>query len=466
MPPTPSTSYAPIFPTPRRKSSTGPAPAFSTAPTVRPTPLVSASTFGAPFAAAAPILPKPAWPPVAPSSPFSSAPQPAPPHESIAPALNPVAPVFTPARALPARTQAASQPVQAVPNFFASSIPTTAEASRVTPSQQLPLPQTAAAPPRPPLTASPKALSPALEPTRQQPPSPKPPSSPPKSDRRPLITSLSSTLTAKLLQEVAATASRRAAELGLKQRWQDLTQQQARTRESLARRLAAQVMNEFVTLQSARMAFEIARRDRNLARWTFSSWNERTEMQKDARIREEDRQRRLKAVTAEIGLGPSWAVEDEIVEYEEDEVGDGDHMSIPLSSGLEISSMDSGVVDDKRIAGRLKRAETARRQIWTPSTFLDILCERVDSAFTNMSSPRRPRFDILVFSSSRKESFAKWLACKFGLEGSDMRHASAKTRHVDIHLLMPNDGLFVPERDLHTAGAIFFDCTTDLSNNM
>lgn len=313
-------------------------------------------------------------------------------------------------------------------------------------------------PQAPPLIASPEPIHETKRERLASLPRPKPPTQQ-QADLGPLIQKLTSLLKEKLLAHVASVSARRAAEHALKEHWHDVQLHHHRTREQLASRLADDVLDRFTKLQAARLSIGIAGRERRLCREGFTYWRARTIAQQEEKAVAAERRRRFKAVTADIGLGPHWdgeiGEEDKILEYVDDDT--------PVFPSRDDNGDDQS---DITMAERVKDSEHARKRVWTPGTFLEIVCDRIDHAFAEHPTTIRSRYGVLVSTAAHTSPFATWLASKFALshdtlsvsKDSDLMHAV-----VDVHMTTWLDER--TQRALPTVCAIVVDCTDDLARH-
>ncbi|ORY76935.1 hypothetical protein BCR35DRAFT_353301 [Leucosporidium creatinivorum] len=456
------------------------APSFLSAPAARTTPpVVAAATTFAPPAKAQAARPSaqgfpgfgvPPATTAAPPSAFSAPLQPSaspftpafaapasnpfaapPPSTSTAPppTLNPVAPSFVPSRPTPPPAQ---PPAPQPPGFSFTNTapplppPVSAEPPAPRPVKKLPTPSFPTPAPSAPLPAPRK-------PSLQVVPPPPPPA--PKIDRTPLIKSLAASLTDELLRYVVQFPVRRAVELALKERWERVRQHQQEGRRILTQRLTSELVGEAVRREVRRLAIEAAR-ERTLLKELLAEWRVRTVQSQERRAAEEERRKRFGEVAGEIGVGPSWEEGEE--EMDDEDVGGLDMSSLSIERGGSLAHGEGAAKADRSMAARLKQAESDRHRIWSPATFLDIISERIDTAFSYQHLSQRPSWSAIVSTADVSSPFASWLACKFDLSGPELV-ASMDTAHVDVDVQMVGDGDTPSDEAMADTGLIIFDCT-------
>lgn len=177
----------------------------------------------------------------------------------------------------------------------------------------------------------------------------------------------------------------------------------------------------------------------------------------ERRAEEEERRKRFGEVAVEIGVGPNWDEGDE--EMDDEEIEGLDMSSLSIERGGSLVQGEGAAKADRSMAARLKQvssvsslpspciadlpssqAETDRHRIWSPATFLDIISERIDTAFiSHQHLSKRPSWSAVVSTANVSSPFASWLACKFDLSGLDLV-ASMDTAHVDVDVQMVGDG--------------------------
>jgi hypothetical protein len=260
----------------------------------------------------------------------------------------------------------------------------------------------------------------------------------PKPDLSPLIQQLTINLSNNMIERAVTVVAQRAAEYGLKGHWHEVQAYQRRAREQLARGLAEQVLERFAKLQAARTALDVGQYESRLARKSFTHWRARTIIRQEDRADERERRLKFEEITASIGVGPHWdPADDEILEYVDEEEEEHARKGPLRSIDHDQDSLDSS------IAKKVSEAELAREHMWAPGTFLNILSDRVDDAFSQLSALVRHRFSALVLTAKPSSPFATWLACKFDLDRDTLSATTTRDR-------------------VHVDGAIFLDCTLQL----
>jgi hypothetical protein len=250
-------------------------------------------------------------------------------------------------------------------------------------------------------------------------------------DHKPLIDSLTRTMTVTILKEFIQTPLSKISQEVLKNYWKDYYSSRNEEKSKLSQDFYHSVVEKEMICSKIlkEEIFKFLTRELKLKRNYFQTWKVLTRDKVENKIVKAKREKEWRQVIESLGRGGGRDrdeddddddQDEEIFDVEEEEEGEHEEDELELQGGLSTLSIDRLSHHDfeEDMAIKIKVAAENRQRIWARSTFLDILSFHLSSRGGGLllQLPSSSTFTTLLSTRFIESSFAIWLACKFNVD--------------------------------------------------